>query len=158
MQRSYRDLVTEVGALGKLDGDLDRRRAGSDQHVDRLPLQRSSRRGGKGVAYCFVDQVVTEGQPTFVFGEQLGSQKLVNRLEQRRRRRVEHPRHLVEREPSAEHGCDTCGIAGRVGQTIQPFSHVVGERGRQPVRHGSGLARFDLDEPVFLQPPQQFDQ
>ena len=100
MQRSYRDLVTEVGALGELDGDLDRRRAGSYQHVDRLALQRSSRRGGEGVAHCFADQVVTEGQPTFVFGEQLGSQKLVNRLEQRRRRRVEHPRHLVEREPS----------------------------------------------------------
>jgi len=158
MQRSYRDFVSEVGTLGELDCDLDRGRAGSDEHVDRLALQSSSRRCGEGVAHCFADQVVTEGQPTFVFGNQLSAQKLVDRLEQRRRQRVEHLRHLVEREPWAEHGCDTrCFVSG-VGQTFQPFSHGVGEARRQPVRHGSGLARFDLDEPVLLQPPQQFDQ
>jgi hypothetical protein len=73
-----------------------------EQHVRRLPVDRSSDRRQQAAANRLPDDVVSERQLTTVVSENIGLNKLVDRVDQIRERSTGHRGQVVNAEPASQ--------------------------------------------------------
>ena len=91
-------------------------------------------------------------------GQQVRAHELVDGLDHRRRRHVEHLRQQLEAEPAAQHRGDARRTPGVDREPVQPLAHRLGHTLRQALlRHVRHAVRA-LDEPLLEQAAKQLDE
>jgi hypothetical protein len=145
-QRRDGYLIARCSARGQLGGHLDRERTGGQQGRGDLAVEGLRGRGRLAGAYCLAVQVVAEAQLAAAFGEELGCEEFVDRVEQGRGGHVADRGELRDREAAAHGRSDRRNVAGCRRHSPQSPSHrLTHSPGKPPVCQG-GVPRVDGDE------------
>ncbi|HTA02818.1 MAG TPA: hypothetical protein VK802_20730 [Streptosporangiaceae bacterium] len=150
--------VTVLGTFSEVLGHLHRERAPGQEHVGGLAVERATNWDRGARSHCFANQVVTECQLVVALYEDVGVDKLPNRIQQVGDRQATHLGQVIDREPPAQ-GCRESGqaVRGR-GHPQEASTHVVADAPWEAVFEEPRSAGVDCHDALILEAAEELHE